>query len=265
ILSRATTLTAPLGNDTVHSFQRLATSDPLAPNYDVLDQYYQGSASSNVVLKTVQTVYQTTNEVLHLPLSVTTTWNQQGGLISRVETDYYVYSPASGVYQSWGNVTEKREFGFGTSSWGALARKTNYQYAHISGNTGYNVNYLNLGIADRMTQKTVWDGPTSQKMSDAKTVYDGTAVTTTTGVPNHDYTIGTYRGNPTQSSAWLNPGNTWLNTNNTFNDLGHVLSTTDPRRHTTTFSYADSWSGASCGGGSNTQAYLTQTSAPDTV
>src|SRR5439155_10105114 len=73
------------------------------------------------------------------------------------------------------------------------------------------------------------------------------------------------RGNPTQSSAWLNPGNTWLNTNNTCNDLGHVLSTTDPGGHTTTFSYADSWSGASCGVGSNTQAYLTQTSAPDTV
>ena len=44
-----------------------------------------------------------------------------------------------------------------------------------------------------------------------------------------------------------------------------MLSTTDPGGHTTNFSYADSWSGATCGVSTNTQAYLTQTSAPNTT
>jgi RHS repeat-associated protein len=44
-----------------------------------------------------------------------------------------------------------------------------------------------------------------------------------------------------------------------------MISSTDPGNHTTNFSYTDSWSGSTCGVGTNTQAYLTQTSAPDTV
>jgi len=119
-------------------------------------------------------------------------------------------------------------------------------------------------MVNLVTQKTVYDG-SNNKVADVKTVYDGTAVTTTLGVPNHDYTIGVYRGNATQSSVWVDTSNTWLNTNNTYNDLGHVLTTTDPGNHTTSYSYGDSWSGATCGVGTNTQAYLTQTSAPDTT
>jgi RHS repeat-associated protein len=263
------TVTDPLGNDTVHTFQALdvcALGD-IPYSYESLAQYYQGPKSGNVPLKTVQTVYQNPAQP-HLPLSVTTTWNQQGGLTSRVETDYYEQAqiPVCTTTPSWGNVTEKREFAFGTNgNYGALARKTDYQYAHISGNTDYNVNYLNLGIADLVTEKTVWDG-SGNKMADVKSIYDGTAVTTTSGVPNHDYTIGTYRGNATQLLVWLDTTNTWQPpTNNSYNDLGHILSTTDPGGHTTNFSYLDSWSGATCGVGTNTQAYLTQTSAPDTT
>jgi RHS repeat-associated protein len=260
----STTVTDPLGNATVHSFQALDCNSG-DYSYDNLDQFYQGPVANNVLLKTVSTGYLTASYP-HLPASVTTTWNQQGGLTSRVETDY-VELPSIPVgcatTPSWGNVLEKREFGFGTN--GNLARKTDYQYAHISGNTGYNVNYQNLGIADLITEKTVWDG-SSNKMADAKSVYDATTVTATSGVPNHDYTIGSYRGNATQSSVWVDiPTSTWLNTNNTYSDLGHMLSTTDPGGHTTSFSYADSWSGATCGVGTNTQAFLTQTSAPDTT
>jgi hypothetical protein len=99
--------------------------------------------------------------------------------------------------------------------------------------------------------------------------YDGTAVTGTSGVSGHDPNYGAgfnFRGNPSQSAVWRNlPTVAWLNTNNTYNDLGHVLTTQDPGLHTITFSYADSWSGATCGVGTNTQGFLTQTSAPDTV
>ena len=253
-------------NDTVHTFTQLDAGFDMRI-YDVQDQYYQGSSSSGTLLKTVQTDYQLSAQGPHLPLHVTTTWNGQGGLVSRVETDYYnLPNPPTyaGPPLSWGNITEKREYTFGVSAYGALARKTDFQYAHISGDTGYNSNYASLGIADLVTQKTIYDG-SSNKIADSKTVYDGTAVTATSGVPNHDYSIGVYRGNPTQPSVWLDTNNSWLATNNTFDDLGHVLTTQDPGLHTTTFSYADSWSGATCGLGTNTQAYLTLTSAPDTV
>jgi RHS repeat-associated protein len=269
--SGTTTVTDPYVNDTVHTFNNQGDTGFYSRGYDVTDQYYQGSSSSGTLLKTVQTDYQASTQGPHLPIHVTTTWNQQGALISRAETDYYnLPNPPTyaGPPLSWGNITETREYGFGTGTFGALARKTDYQYAHISGDTGYNSNYASLGIDNLLTQRTVYDG-SSNKMSDAKTVYDGVGLTTTSGVPNHDYSIGTYRGNPTQSSVWVDSTNSWLNTNNTYSDLGHVLSTTDPGTHTTTFSYLDSWitTGVvyNCAVGTNTQAYLTQTSAPNTT
>lgn len=259
------TVTDPYNNDSVHSLQGFNDGGSTRPPaYELTEQDYQGPAANNVLLKTVQTAREST--LPHLPLSITTTWNNQGNLVSRVETDYDAKgdNPGDNSVPSWGNVIEKREYAFGVGAYGALARKTDYQYAHISGDTGYNSNYASLGLASLLTQKTVYDG-SGTKIADAKTVYDGVSLTTTSGVPNHNYSVGTYRGNATQSSVWVDTTSTWLSTNNTYSDLGHMLSTTDPGSHTTNFSYTDSWSGATCGVGTNTQAYLTQTSAPDTT
>jgi RHS repeat-associated protein len=257
------TVTDPYLNDTVHNFSQfdLGFDNRI---YDVQDKYYQGSSTSGTLAKEVDTDYLTPSPGPHLPIHVTTTWPVGStSLVSRVETDYYIFPDRP---LSWGNVTEKREYAFGANVNSLpLARKTDYQYAHISGNTGYNSNYASLGIADLLTQKTVYDG-NSNKVADSKTVYDGVALTSTSGVPNHDYAIGTYRGNATQLSVWRDTDNTWPPpTNNTFDDLGHMLTSQDPGLHITTFSYADSWSGTTCGVGTNTQAYLTQTSAPDTT
>jgi len=270
-----TTVHDPDGNDTVHLFANLGgTGDPEQRDWEVETDYYSGAAANGVRLKTVKTAYQNLyTQGPILPTSITTTWDGQGGLTSRLEKDYYNFNQPYVAWEGWGNVTEERECVFitgtfvdGSKCGSALARKTDYQYAHIAGNTGYNVNYLNLGIADLVTQKTVYDG-SANKLTDAKITYDGAAPTSTqsTPAPNHDYTVGNYRGNATQSSVWLNTTNTWLATNNAYSDLGHVLTTTDPGGHTVTFSYADSWSGAACGVGTNTQAFLTQTTAPDTV
>jgi YD repeat-containing protein len=90
-------------------------------------------------------------------------------------------------------------------------------------------------------------------------VYDGTALANTnasgncqspSGAPNHDYcafgTGNTLRGNLTAVKHWRNTDNTWLVTNIAYDDLGNPISSTDPGGHTTTVSYSDSWSGASC-------------------
>jgi hypothetical protein len=256
----------PDGNDTVHQFAALDSTNPTA-KWEVETDSYNGSSTSGVRLKTVKTTYQNPfTQGPILPTTITTTWDAQGGLTSRIEKDYYNFNQPYVAYEGWGNVTEEREYGFGTSSgnWGALVRKADYQYAHISGSTGYNVNYLNLGMTGLVTQKTVYDG-SNVKVADAKITYDVVTPTPISGVPNHITPATGYRGNATQSSAWLNTTNTWLPTNNTYNDLGHVLTTIDPGGHTTSYSYTDSWSGATCGVGTNTQAFLTQTTAPDTV
>jgi RHS repeat-associated protein len=263
-----TTVTDANGNDTVHKFDNSSAwqvGAPIKPSYEIETDSYSGSASSGTLLKTVATDYLVLDTVAgtKLPIHKTTTWNAQGSLQQREETDYDSASMnGSTIY--WGNPVEIREYGFGAGPYGALARKTHFNYAHLAGNTNYNANYVSLNIANRVTEKQIYDG-SGNLLADSKTYYDQNSVTAISGVPNHVTLSTQSRGNPTQSSVWRNTTNTWLSTNNTFNDLGHVLSTQDPLVHTTTFSYADSWSGSTCGVGTNTQAYLTQTSAPNTT
>jgi RHS repeat-associated protein len=264
----ASTVTDPLGNETVNTFTGGGASG--LPAQLVEADTYFGTHTSGTLLKKVQTDYF--SEFNSLPIHETTTWPQQGNLQSHVEMDYDVFTCGGGCsLYSYGAITEKREYNFGVGNYGALARRTHYDYAHISGNTGYNANYSSLNLLRLNTKKVVYDG-SNNILAQSTTTYDGTAVTGTSGVPGHDNTNYTsafnYRGNPTQSSVWRNlPSVLWLPTNNTYNDLGHVLSTQDPGLHTTTFSYVDSWASgaATCGLGTNTLAYLTQTTAPDTV
>jgi YD repeat-containing protein len=87
--------------------------------------------------------------------------------------------------------------------------------------------------------------------------------TDVTSAPNHDSAAGTsstIRGNLTETDHWLNTTGAYLATINTYDILGHLRSTQDPDGNTTSFSYNDSWSGATCPyAGSNTYAYLTKT------
>src|SRR5262249_50847638 len=64
----------------------------------------------------------------------------------------------------------------------------------------------------------------------------------------HDSNYGTtnlLRGNPTRVQRWANASNSWLTTYNSYDDLGNLLSSTDPLGHTTELSYADNWANSS--------------------
>ncbi|NDQ55551.1 MAG: RHS repeat protein [Acidipila sp.] len=113
-----------------------------------------------------------------------------------------------------------------------------------------------------MTSKIVYAGTSTTPAAQTTYAYDGSALTQTSGAPNHDYTKFSYtnlvRGNLTQLSRWLNTTNTWLNTTNTYDDLGNLLSSTDPGTHTTRFSYSDNWANTACvPSGVNTYGYRT--------
>jgi len=218
-------------------------------------EYFQGSIASGQLFKTIDTAYTTTGGVL--PIRETTTWNQQN-LVAKTETDW------DGV-TTWGgqvsirNPIEKREFAYGTGTFGALQRRTHFNYLHLTNST-----YLTKNILNLPTSKIVYDGASTIK-AQATYTYDGTSLTSTssTPAPNHDYTnFGSAfltRGNLTRSSQWLGTTGTWLNTDNAYDDLGNRLLTTDPGLHSTAFSYTDSWKDTACTVGANTSAYLTQT------
>lgn len=240
------TITDPLGNDVVFSCAPPRTGFYGDPCYISSMVYYQGAHNTGVVLKTVNTDYTSLGNRL-FPIRETTTWNQQN-LVRKVETDW-----ASDFL----NPSERREYDWGTGAPGALLRRTHYTYLHLQNST-----YLNKNIADRPTSVIVYDGSGNIK-AQTTTTYDGSALTGTSGVPNHDYTnfstSNLVRGNPTTIGHWLNPGNTWLNTVNTFDDLGNLLTTADPLQHTTTFSYTDNWANTACvPSGVNTHGYVTQ-------
>jgi hypothetical protein len=221
--------------------------------YIIKKQYYQGSRTSGTLIKTVDTDYQTGNWPTFdvpavLPIHETTTWNQQN-LVSRTETDYDSYL-FNGLSFSASNPMEKREFGYGTApNWGSLVRTTDYGYLHLTNST-----YLGLNILDKVTSTKVYAGSAQASNLKAQTLntYDGVAIppsgdTSASPAPNHDYTNfpASYnlRGNLTQVSRGLKVGSnwTWLNTNNTYNDLGEVLTSTDPLNDQTSYDYTDAW------------------------
>jgi YD repeat-containing protein len=255
------TVTDPAGNDMTYTcgwysppynFNPGTLPDP--PCYIITKKYYQGSSTSNNLIKTVQTDYWTTNEPAILPIHETTTWNPQN-LVSRVEMDYDSWAASTfrttTIYATGGNIIEKREYAFGTGSWGAQVRTTDFGYLHLSNST-----YFGLNILNKVTSQKVYSGSSQTGTLTAQTLntYDGVTIAVNTSAnpaPNHDYTgfpaSYNFRGNLTQMSRGLKTGSTWtwLNTAHTYNDLGEVLTTTDPRGYTITSDYTDNWASIS--------------------
>jgi RHS repeat-associated protein len=266
-ISHNTTLvTDPDGNQTAHVIQNtlLAIGSP-AP-LETETRFYQGSTS---LLRTVRTEYSilvvnvgdsddatVTARTLGRPIRVTTILDN--GLTSKVETDYDPLPDTNGVISfSRSNVTERREYGYGQGTPGSMLRRTTYTYQH---NT--NSAYATANIVDKVLNTTVYDGA-ANIVAQSQNVYDGTTLTATATAPNHDYTnYGTgnaLRGNLTAVKRWRNTDSTWLTTTYGYDDLGNVLSVTDPGSHVTNFSFSDNWSGASCvNPGVNTYAFVTQ-------
>ncbi|MCI0625315.1 MAG: hypothetical protein L0387_27340 [Acidobacteria bacterium] len=243
----------PLGNATRVSAGVFCQGN-LLPHITKVENF-QGSTTSGVLVKTLQTDY--TTGATCVPIRETTTWNEQN-LVNKTETDWDAFTlgtPVQTLYRR--NPLQKREYAYGTGAAGALVRKTSFNYLHL-----VNTTYKNLNIVDRPTSKIVYDGASVIK-AQTQWTYDGTTPLAASGAPNHDYTnFGTSyltRGNATQVRNWLNTTGAWLATNNVYDELGNLRTSTDPGNHTTTYSYADDWANSACvPAGANTQAHVTQ-------
>jgi len=160
-------------------------------------------------------------------------------------------------YDNYDNITQKSEWNFYSGSLPATAdRTTTITYLNSS-------NYISANILNRPTSVTVTN---SSGTTLAKTTYsyDQYALTSRTGVLNHDDTdYGTgnnVRGNVTQIGKWLNTTGGSLTTTNYYNTVGNLIQTLDPNGNTTSFSYADNY--YSYTSSSPTDAFVTQITAP---
>ena len=200
------TVNDPYQNDTQYTCTIYAphpfgvtTNGYHAPCYMTQEKAFNGAASAGNSIVTKTTAYTITGAVM--PTSTTVSWTGSGET-AETDTSWDVI-PNSGAYSgpdypandvSWGNMTSKQEYDYGSGSHGALIRNTQYSYLHVQNNA-----YAVANIADRISQESIYNSSTisaSTLVAQTTTNYDQfnqtsingqTGVVATTGTTNHDY------------------------------------------------------------------------------
>ena len=85
---------------------------------------------------------------------------------------------------------------------------------------------------DRVSDILISDA-NSNRQAETKITYDSTALTSVSGIVNHDDTgygtSNTLRGNPTQIQRWVS-GTTYLSSSLSYDTTGQLVQATDPGR-----------------------------------
>ncbi|MBI3662082.1 MAG: RHS repeat protein, partial [Acidobacteria bacterium] len=267
------TVTDPLGNDTVHVVTDL---DGMCSLYVTETRSYQGSSTLGTLLKTASTSYSwLTNPrgrltpdsapaINVVATSTTITWPNgkksqstatydSGNTFSFYDIDYSQWVNYPLVY---GSVMQTTESDYGNPNPGPVLRQTVNTYLWTS-----DANYKSRNMLNLVSSSTVKDGAGTQ-IAQTTITYDEATVNGQTNPAASGITMqhnvppsgGTYRGNPTTSCRWLNTTGLCVNSFAVFYDTGTVYKSFDPGNHMTTFTYLSSFYGA----------YVTQTQFPDT-
>ena len=202
-----TTVTDPLGNQTIYYFQ--------SGIYQTERQIYSGTST---LLKTVFTCYNGASPncntaAIAQPITSQATYLQwPSGLESKAVVDYNVN----------GLPTEKDEYDYGNGSPGNLLRKTLTTYASLG------------NIAFEPASVTIQNG-SGTTVAQTTYQYDQTAVTSTSGTPQHGSISGA-RGNVT-TITYLTQGSASLSKTFTYFDTGNINVATDVNGAQTTYTY----------------------------
>jgi RHS repeat-associated protein len=210
-------------------------------------QYKDGSG--NVVLTATKTynLSNTCSQCTGAAYVQTVTDGSQLPNGSATQTQYTY----SNIYTS--NITAVQEWGYNSGSFPSLPdRETDVTYAAP-------VNACNGGSISNLPSSIVikgLSGGSQYAAAQTNYSYDGSALSPTSSVAQHDYTScpsGTSnRGNVTQISRWIAASN-WANTTRGFDDTGNVVTITDGNSNATNISY------------SNANAYVNQITQPSTA
>lgn len=197
--------------------------------------------------------------------TVNTTWATNGTPASQVTIlDNNKQSKVTTNFDSSGMLQSVGEYDYGNGAVGPLIRTTTLTYVNDSAHLAKNMLQL-------VSRKTITDGAgtTVQRTDFTYDCYSSPcaplASSGYTGVAHHDDTnygsANTVRGNLTQSTTYANAaaGTGGLTMSLAYNILGNLLSSTDPKGNTTTFSYADSWNNATCAPVGGAYAFQTST------
>jgi YD repeat-containing protein len=202
-------------------------------------QFYTGVAGTGPLLRTTTKDYDFTHAC---PLAGC--FGNAYVVTSRVTTTEPVPS---------GNIVKKTEYSYDSTNFGnfSVVKEWNYYTGTPSSTPDRETDYVyltttayaNKDIHDRVTSVTVKNGAGTQ-VAQTVTSYDGSTLTSVTGVTHHDDTnfgtANTVRGNPTQLQRWV-AGTSFLTTTITYDTTGQKVTRTNPRGHTQTFTYADNF------------------------
>jgi RHS repeat-associated protein len=208
----STTVTDPQSNVTQIQFQGI---------YETQRQVNKGSST---LLQTTNTCYNAsaspcTATAIALPISQVDLYVQPAGasnLVAKYTTKYNT---------TYGMVTEQDNYDYSSSPPVTPLQKTAITYASLGNN-----------IVAFQQQVTVTNGA-GTIISKTNNNYDETAVTTTTGTPQHTTVTGS-RGNLTSVNSYTN-GTTFLTSRSTYFDTGMPQTTTDVNGAQTTYTYGN--------------------------
>ena len=230
------TVTDPVGNQTVHSFNFFGSTNLLqGPVYETEAQYYQGSSASGTLLKTVNTNYSYNTSTLFqlttinvVPSSVTTTW--PSGKVNQTQKTYD--TGFSGIIL--GQVLEQRDYDYGNGAPGPLLRRTDTTYMAVSGSS-----YLTNNLLTLPNTVITYNGAGTQ-LASTTFAYDGSALVSSGITTQHDASPpdGAYRGNQTSITRWVNSPSGNLISTKIYYDTGELQQSITPKQYPTTYTYA---------------------------
>jgi RHS repeat-associated protein len=251
------------GNETVHVFRTISAQAP-RPDYcnfyETATRVYQGAASSNQLLKEVDTTYQVdaANQAV-LPTAIQTAI-YPGPQVSLVQK-FYDSGNFAGVPTA-GDLTQKLEYDFGPGAHGPLLRQTDIVYQWQADTSGaYNTaNLLNLPALtvtcspnsptynpSTTTPLTPCNQKTGSftKLAETDSGYDDSARLFGSGITTQHVTApSSVRGNPTSVGRWLNTSNSLVTSYTNWYDTGVIYQRIDPMTHKSTSSYSTAFAGA---------------------